>query len=70
MCLGLPLGRLLAGGVAGMVSSEVYEFRAIVYPETFMTSIILTIFFVLAGYLIAIRGISRLNHLEILKNRD
>ncbi len=70
LCMGLPLGRLLAGGVAGMVSSEVYEFRAIVYPETFMTSIILTIFFVLAGYLIAIRGISRLNHLEILKNRD
>ncbi|HPR92658.1 MAG TPA: FtsX-like permease family protein [Syntrophomonadaceae bacterium] len=70
LCLGLPLGRLLAGGVAGMVSSEVYEFRAIVYPETYLTSILLTAFFVLAGYLIAIRGISRLNHLEILKNRD
>lgn len=70
ICLGLPLGRLLAGGVADMISSEVYEFAAIIYPQTYLTSIIFTMVFVLAGYLIAIRGIKRLDHLEILKNRD
>ena len=70
LCLGLPLGRLLAEGVASMVSSEVYEFAAIIYPQTYLISIALTVIFVLAGYLIAIRGIRKLDHLEILKNRD
>jgi len=60
----------LAVGVAGLISSEVYEFAAIVYPETYLTSIVLTLIFVLAGYLIAIRGVRQLNYLEILKNRD
>ncbi|MDD3894072.1 MAG: FtsX-like permease family protein [Syntrophomonadaceae bacterium] len=70
LCLGLPLGRLLAVGVAGLISSEVYEFAAIVYPETYLTSIVLTLIFVLVGYLIAIRGVRQLKYLEILKNRD
>ncbi|NLF45362.1 MAG: ABC transporter permease, partial [Syntrophomonadaceae bacterium] len=70
LCLGLPLGRILAEGVANMVSSEVYEFAAIIYPQTYFISIVLTVIFVLAGYLIAIRGIRKLDHLEVLKNRD
>lgn len=70
LCLGLPLGRILAEGVANMVSSEVYEFAAIIYPQTYFISIVFTVIFVLAGYLIAIRGIRKLDHLEVLKNRD
>ncbi len=70
LCIGLPLGRFLAEGVARMVSSEVYEFQAIVLPKTYLLSAVLTVIFVVAGYLVAIRGIRRLNFLEILKNRD
>lgn len=70
LCLGLPLGRLLAEGVARMVSSEVYEFQAMVFTKTYTTSVALTIAFVLAGFLVAVRGVKQLNLLEILKNRD
>ncbi|MFZ5597034.1 MAG: ABC transporter permease [Bacillota bacterium] len=67
---GFPLGRLMAEGVARIVSGEVYELQAVVSLQTYTISTFLTMAFVFAGYLIAVRGIKNLDFLEILKNRD
>lgn len=67
---GFPLGRLMAEGVANIVSSEVYELQAIVSLQTYATSAALTLIFVAAGYWIAVRNIKNMDYLEVLKNRD
>lgn len=75
VALGLPFGRLLADYYmqAMMTSSDLYStytFKLVIYPMTYVLSALGGIFFIMAAYRLAVRGIKTLDLVEVLKTRD
>jgi putative ABC transport system permease protein len=73
--LGLPFGRLLADYYiqAMMTSSDLYStytFKVVIYPLTYVLSALGGIFFIMAAYRLAVRGVKTLDLVEVLKTRD
>ncbi|MFA4885133.1 MAG: ABC transporter permease, partial [Desulfotomaculaceae bacterium] len=73
--LGLPFGRYLAGVYinAMMTTSDVYStysFKIVIYPLTYVLSALGGIFFIMAAYRLAVRGVKTLDLVEVLKTRD
>ncbi len=67
---GLPFGRLLAEGYAKAVSTDLFSFEAIVYPLTYLLAALGGVLFVAVGYGLSVRGIRKLEFVEVLKARD
>ncbi|MGE5372057.1 MAG: ABC transporter permease [Solirubrobacterales bacterium] len=67
---GIPLGRLLAEGVARLISSEVFQMAPILYLPTYAATVLLTVLFVAAGFGVAVRSVQKLDFLDVLKNRN
>jgi len=68
--VGLPVGRLMAGGLIKSVSTDLYQFEAIIYPSTYFFAALMALLFIAAGHFMAVRGLKRLDLVEVLKNRD
>ncbi|MEG6520440.1 ABC transporter permease [Desulfotomaculum sp. 1211_IL3151] len=68
--LGLPFGRLMAQGYVKAINTDLYSLPVVVYPSTYLYSIMGGIFFILAAYLFVVRGVKRLDIVESLKNRE
>lgn len=67
---GLPFGRFLCQAYADAVSSELYTFQVVIYPLTYAISALLGILFIMAAYRMAVKGVKRLDLVEVLKTRD
>lgn len=75
VALGLPFGRLLADYYiqAMMTSSDLYStytFKLVIYPTTYFLSALGGVFFIMAAYRLAVRGVKTLDLVEVLKTRD
>ncbi|TEB12351.1 FtsX-like permease family protein [Pelotomaculum propionicicum] len=75
VALGLPFGRLLADYyIQAMMSSSdlysTYTFKVVIYPLTYALSALGGIFFIMAAYRLAVRGVKTLDLVEVLKTRD
>jgi putative ABC transport system permease protein len=75
VALGLPFGRFLAEYYiqAMMTTSDLYStytFKIVIYPLTYVLSALGGIFFIMAAYKLAVRGIKTLDLVEVLKTRD
>jgi len=68
--LGLPLGYLMANGLAKAVSTDLFSFQAVIYPMTYVYSAIGGCVFIIIAHLFAQRGVKRLDLVEVLKDRD
>ncbi|MGE5381570.1 MAG: ABC transporter permease, partial [Methylocystaceae bacterium] len=67
---GLPVGRMMAIGLAKAASTDLYQFEAIIYPSTYLWAAVMTGVFITVGHLLGVRGIKKLDLVEVLKNRD
>ncbi len=70
VALGLPAGYLMVLGYARAISSELYSLPAVVYPATYLLAALGGLLFVAGASLLATRGVSRLDMVDVLKNRD
>jgi len=68
--LGLPCGRFLAHAYINAVSTDLYTFKAVVYPVTYALSALGGVFFIMIAYRLAVKGVKRLDLVEVLKTRD
>ncbi|RYD03532.1 hypothetical protein N752_19180 [Desulforamulus aquiferis] len=68
--LGLPFGLLLAKGYIQAVSTDLFTFPVVIYPSTYLLSALGGLFFILVAHRMASRGVSKLDLVEVLKNRD
>lgn len=74
VALGLPFGRLLSEAyIRAMTTTELYasyNFQVVIYPLTYVLSSLGGIFFITVAYRLAVRNVSRLDLVEVLKTRD
>lgn len=70
VALGLPLGLMMARGYMKAVSTDLMTLPVVIYPITYVFAAMGGIFFILAAHLFAVRGIKKLEMVEVLKNRD
>jgi len=67
---GLPFGRWMAESYVNAVSTELFTMPVVVYPQTYLLSAIGGIAFMMAGLLFVVKGVKKLDLVEVLKNRD
>lgn len=70
LIIGLPAGGILTRVYLTSLSNELYDMPAAVYPLSYLLSALGVAVFVVLAYKIAVRGIDRLDLVEVLKNRD
>ena len=70
LIIGLPAGGILTRVYLTSLSNELYDMPAAVYPLSYLLSALGVAVFVILAYKIAVRGIDRLDLVEVLKNRD
>ncbi|MGE5403582.1 MAG: ABC transporter permease [Candidatus Saccharibacteria bacterium] len=70
LIIGLPLGRYMAEGIAKTVSTDIYSLTAVVYPQTYVYAGIAGGLFVILAHTWAVRGLDKIDIVELLKNRD
>jgi putative ABC transport system permease protein len=68
--IGLPAGGFLTKAYLTSLSNDLYDMPAAVYPLSYLLSALGAVAFVIVAYRLAVRGIDRLNLVEVLKNRD
>lgn len=68
--LGLPFGRLIIAAYVKSVSTDLYSLPVVVYPLTYALSALGGIVFIMLAHQLAVRGLEKLNPVEILKNVD
>lgn len=68
--LGLPFGYLMVKGYISAVSTDLFTMPVIIYPTTYIYSALGGFFFILVAHLLAVRGVRRLQLVEVLKNKD
>lgn len=68
--LGLPCGRFLAHAYINAVNTDLYTFQAVIYPVTYVLSALGGIIFIMIAYGLAVKGVKRLDLVEVLKTRD
>jgi len=70
VALGLPLGRLITQGYVNAVSTELFTMPVVIYPQTYILSTAGGLLFIWVAHLVAVRGVKKLDLVDVLKNRD
>lgn len=68
--LGLPFGRLLSESYIKKASTDVFTFQVVIYPLTYLLATLGGILFVAIAYRLAVKSVSSLDMVEVLKTRD
>ncbi|MEN6460441.1 MAG: FtsX-like permease family protein [Syntrophomonas sp.] len=68
--LGLPFGRLMAAAYVKSVNTDLYTLPVIIYPLTYVFAAVGGIVFTMLAHQLALKGLKKLNLVEILKNTD
>lgn len=68
--IGLPLGRMMAGAYIQSVKSDLFTLPIVIYPQTYVTSAVLVLVFVLCGFLLSIRRLQDIDMVESLKGLE
>lgn len=68
--IGLPAGGFLTKAYLTSMSNDLYDMPAAVYPLSYFWSVLGAVVFVFVAHRLAVRGIEKLNLVEVLKNRD
>jgi putative ABC transport system permease protein len=67
---GLPFGRLISQGYVNAVSTDLFTMPVVVYPMTYFWSALGGVFFIAVAHLLAVRGVKKLDMVDVLKNKD
>jgi len=70
VALGLPFGRLLAELYIRSVSTDLYTIPIVIYPRTYLFSVLGGVFFIAAAHLLTVRGVGKLDLADVLKDRE
>ena len=70
VALGLPLGRLMTQGYISAVSTDLFTMPLVIYPQTYFLSTAGGLLFIWVAHLVAVRGVKKLDLVDVLKNRD
>ncbi|MHB8157314.1 MAG: FtsX-like permease family protein [Desulfocucumaceae bacterium] len=70
VAIGLPFGRLMGQGYVSAVSSDLFTMPVVVYPMTYFWSALGGVLFIGVAHLLAVRGVKKLDLVDVLKNRD
>lgn len=70
VALGLPLGRLMTQGYISAVSTDLFTMPLVIYPQTYFLSAAGGLLFIWVAHLVAVRGVKKLDLVDVLKNRD
>lgn len=68
--IGLPAGGFLTKAYLTSMSNDLYDMPSAVYPLSYFWSALGAVAFVLVAHRLAVRGIEKLDLVEVLKNRD
>jgi putative ABC transport system permease protein len=68
--IGLPAGGFLTKAYLTSMSNDLYDMPSAVYPMSYFWSALGAVVFVFIAHRLAVRGIDKLNMVEVLKNRD
>lgn len=70
VALGLPFGYLMVKGYTSALSTDLFTLPVTIYPATYAYSALGGFFFIMVAHLLAVRGVRRLQLVEVLKNKD
>jgi putative ABC transport system permease protein len=70
VAVGLPAGRIMGEAYVKAVSTDLYSMPVIVYPESYIQSVLIALVFIFIGHLLAVRRLKNIDLVEVLKNRD
>lgn len=70
VALGLPFGLLITRAYIQSLSNELFTLPVIISPMTYVLSALGGIFFIMMAHLFAVRGVKKLDLVDVLKNRD
>jgi len=70
VAVGLPFGRLMSQGYINAVSTDLFTMPVVIYPLTYFWSALGGVTFIAVAHLLAVRGVKRLDLVDVLKNRD
>ncbi|MEN6351312.1 MAG: FtsX-like permease family protein [Syntrophomonas sp.] len=68
--IGLPAGKYIGGCYLQAISSETFTWPVVVYPETYVISLLVTAAFALAGHALSLQRVKELDLVEVLKDRE
>lgn len=70
VALGLPFGYLMVKGYISATSTELFTIPVIIYPTTYIYSALGALLFIAVAHQLSVRGVRRLDLVEVLKNKD
>lgn len=70
IALGLPGGRILGEAYIASISSDLYSFPAVIYPQTYLISASAALLFVAAGFYLAGKRFKKIDITEAIINKD
>lgn len=70
VALGLPFGRLMTEWYIRAVSTDLFTMPMVFSLQTYLISALGGIAFIFAGHLMVVKGIKKLDLVDVLKNRD
>ncbi|MGI5920394.1 MAG: ABC transporter permease [Syntrophomonadaceae bacterium] len=68
--LGLPFGQLMVRSYVNSAATDLYTFPVVIYPLTYVLAATGGIIFTLVAHQLALKGLKKLNLVEVLKNTD
>ncbi|MFZ5644723.1 MAG: ABC transporter permease [Bacillota bacterium] len=70
VAIGLPFGRVISQAYINAVSTDLFTMPVVIYPMTYFWSALGGVFFIMVAHLLAVRGVKKLDLVDVLKNRD
>jgi len=70
LIIGLPVGKYVGGQYLRAISSETFVWPVVVYPATYLISLVVTVCFAMAGNWLGLRRVKELDLVEVLKDRE
>ncbi|NMA51985.1 MAG: FtsX-like permease family protein, partial [Peptococcaceae bacterium] len=70
VALGLPFGYYLSKWYVMTASTDIYTIPVVIYPQTYLFAALGGIGFILIAHLTAVRGVKRIELVEVLKSTD
>ncbi|OPX86187.1 MAG: outer membrane-specific lipoprotein transporter subunit LolE [Pelotomaculum sp. PtaB.Bin104] len=67
---GLPFGRLLGQAYINAASTDLFTMPVVIYPLTYVWSALGGVCFIAVAHLLAVRGVQKLDLVNVLKNGD
>ena len=68
--LGLPFGRLMTEWYIKATSTDLYTIPVVIYPKTYLFSALGGILFIALAHLLTVRGVGKLDLVDVLKDRE